>query len=133
MKKFILLLMAMLFVITNPDSFAQQAAKAKPIQKKTDKPVLSEEEKINMLINYVRTLQGSTFIRNGKEYDPGKAADHLQSKYNKHKKKVKTAHEFVDQLASFSKTKEPYQIRLGDGETVPCGTLLTKELKRIEG
>jgi len=67
-------------VIARPAGFAQHAFAADLTQKKTDKPELSEEEKINMLIKYVRTLQGSTFIRNGKESDLGKAADHYKSK-----------------------------------------------------
>ena len=133
MKTLVLLLITILVVTSKPDSFAQRSSHAAHAQNETEKPVLSEEEKISHLINYVRTLQGSTFIRNGKEFDPSKAADHLQSKYDKHKKRVKTAHDFVDKLASYSKTKEPYQIRMGDGATVPCGELLNKELKRIEG
>ena len=133
MKRLVLLLITILFVTSKPDSFAQRSSSPVQTQNKVEKPNLTEEEKISHLINYVRTLQGSTFIRNGKEFDPGKAADHLQSKYDKHKKRVKTAHDFVDKLASYSKTKEPYQIRMGDGATVPCGELLNKELKRIEG
>ncbi len=100
---------------------------------KADSPQLTEEEKVSHLINYIRNLAGSTFIRNGKEFNPGKAADHLQSKYNKHKKRVKTAHDFVDVLATYSKTKEPYQIRFADGTMITCGEVLNKELKRLEG
>ena len=132
MKRLVLLFITIFLVTILPFGFAQSAGRV--VQSpKTHKPNLTEEEKVSHLINYVRTLQGSTFIRNGKEYEPGKAADHLQSKYNKHKKRVKTAHDFVDKLATFSKTKEPYQIRLADGQTIPCGELLNIELKRIEG
>lgn len=92
----------------------------------------TEEEKVAALINYVRQLQNATFIRNGKDYTPQKAAEHLEGKYNKHKKKTKTAHDFVERLASFSKTKDPYLIRFGDGNTVKLGELLNKELTRIE-
>ena len=133
MKKLTLILFTILLVTTKFDSFAQLASQSVQPQNDTAKPTLTEQEKIDHLINYVRTLQGSTFIRNGKEYNPGKAADHLQSKYNKHKDKIKTAHDFIDKLASSSKTDEPYQIRLANGETTTCGALLNKELKRIEG
>ena len=133
MKRLVLLLIAILFLTCKYDSFAGNTSRFAQIHGETGKNNLTEEEKINLLIKYVRNLQGSTFIRNGKEYDPGKAADHLQSKYDKHKKRINTAHDFVDKLASFSKTDEPYQIRLADGQTVPCGELLNKELKRIEG
>ena len=93
---------------------------------------MTEEEKVNHLIDYLRHLSGSVFIRNGQEYSPDKAADHLLSKWNKHKKKVKTAQGFVERLATYSKTDEPYQIRLQDGHVVKCGDLLNQELKRIE-
>jgi hypothetical protein len=93
---------------------------------------MSEDEKISYLINYLRTMADVIFIRNGDEYSPGKAADHLQSKWNKHKKKVKTAHDFVERLASFSKTKEPYQIKFQDGHTITCGEFLNQELAKIE-
>ena len=132
MKRIVLLLITILLVTAKSEVFASSFSNPARAYGENGNNQITEEEKISMLIKYVRTLQGSTFIRNGKEYDPGKAADHLQSKYNKHKKKVKTAHDFVDKLASFSKTDEPYQIRLANGETVPCGQLLTEELKRIE-
>jgi hypothetical protein len=93
---------------------------------------MSEDEKISHLINYLRNLAGAVFIRNGKEYSPGKAADHLQSKWDKHKKKVKTAHDFVDKLATKSKTDEAYEIKLSDGQKITCNELLNKELARIE-
>src|SRR5438128_1640762 len=76
------------------------------------KPGLTEDEKVAALINYIRQLPNATFIRNGKDYPSQKAADHLQSKYKKHKKKVKTAQDFIDKLATHSSSKEPYQIRL---------------------
>ncbi|MBK0402075.1 DUF5329 family protein [Adhaeribacter sp. BT258] len=94
--------------------------------------IMTEEEKVNHLIDYIRHLSGSVFIRNGKEYSPEKAADHLLSKWKKHKKKVKTAQGFVERLATYSKTDEPYMIRFSDGHMEKCGDLLSLELQRIE-
>ena len=91
-----------------------------------------ESEKVSQLIAYVRNMQGAVFIRNGKEYEPAKAADHLEKKYKKHRKKVDTAREFIDQLATKSATDEPYMIRYSDGRTVGLAELLHKELDRIE-
>lgn len=93
---------------------------------------MSEDQKIQHLIDYVRNLQDAVFIRNGKEYSPAKAADHLQSKWKKHKKKIDTAHDFVTKLASKSKTDEPYQIKFKDGHTIKCGDLLAQELAKLE-
>lgn len=94
---------------------------------------LPEDEKVAQLIKYVRQLPNATFIRNGKDYSPGKAADHLESKYKKHKKKAKTAQVFIDKLATKSSSKESYKIRFSNGETVNLSDLLNKELARIEG
>jgi hypothetical protein len=93
---------------------------------------LSEEEKIDQLITALRNLQGAVFIRNGKEYKPDEAADHLQKKFKKHKKKVDTASEFIDRLATVSSSDEPYMIRFPDGSMVKCAEFLHKELARIE-
>ena len=129
MKKFLLIVALGLGSLSA--AFAQNVAE--PVKSEVSQAVsLTEEEKVNHLIEYLRHLSGSVFIRNGEEYPPDKAADHLLSKWNKHKKKVKTAQGFVDRLATYSKTKEPYQIRLQDGHMVRCGDLLSQELKRIE-
>lgn len=120
-------------VFAQSSSVERQAEPVLMAQHKIEKgKLISEEEKVAQLINYVRHLLNATFIRNGKDYTPQKAADHLQSKYNKHKKRAKTAHDFVDRLASESKTSEPYLIRFSDGSTVKLGELLNKELARIE-
>ncbi|KAA9326051.1 DUF5329 family protein [Adhaeribacter soli] len=91
-----------------------------------------ESEKVSRLIAYVRNMQGAVFIRNGKEYTPAKAADHLEKKYKKHRKKVDTARQFVEKLASESSSGKPYLIRFSDGRTVDLAELLDKELDRIE-
>ncbi|MFC5272069.1 DUF5329 family protein [Adhaeribacter terreus] len=125
----------LIFIILVSGTYQAALAQHASDQEKTEVSQsvnMTEEEKVNHLINYLRHLSGSVFIRNGNEYSPDKAADHLLSKWNKHKKKVKTAHGFVDRLATFSKTDEPYQIRLKDGSTIKCGDFLNQELKRIE-
>lgn len=91
-----------------------------------------EDQKISQLIGYLRGQHNAIFVRNGTEYTPDKAADHLQSKWDKHKKKIKTAHDFVDRLATYSKTKDPYLIKFSDGHTITCGEFLNQELKRME-
>ncbi len=94
---------------------------------------LTEEQKVQQLISYVRHMQGATFIRNGSEYNCERAADHLQSKWEKHKEEVKDANGFIDELASKSgMSGKPYQIRFADGKTVNSGVVLHQELARIE-
>ena len=133
MKVLVLLLFFFFSAALPADLFAQNLSSAAEAKADHDKPQMTEEEKINHLINYVRHLEGMIFIRNGKEFPPQEAADHLQKKYDKHKKKVKTAHEFVVGLASKSSASgEVYLIRMSDGETIQCGDLLNQELKRLE-
>lgn len=113
-----------------PDAPAAVAVAGTASKQAVDQVV--EDEKINQLINYLRHLPNAIFIRNGSEFSPEKAADHLQGKWEKHKNKIKTAHDFVEKLATVSKTKEPYQIRFSDGRTLTCNEVLNKELSRME-
>ena len=95
---------------------------------------LTEKQKVEQLLQYISNLQGATFIRNGNKYSPEEAAQHLASKFRKHAKKIKTAHDFIDHLASRSSVSgEAYQIRMADGSVVETGKLLNSELERIEG
>lgn len=94
---------------------------------------LSEESKVELLITYLRTLEGATFIRNNSEYKPEQAASHLQSKWQKHAAKVKTAENFILKLASESSSGAPYTIRFSDGKMLPTREVLMGELQRILG
>jgi hypothetical protein len=133
MKKLFLAAFVLLLFNSMLVTVAQKPAKSET-RLVTDPKKMSEEEKISYLISYIRNLDnGIIFIRNGKEYNPNEAADHLQMKYDKHKKKIKTAQDFVDGLGSKSSaTGELYIIKLADGKTINCGDLLNKELERIE-
>lgn len=124
------LLLAVMLLVLDSKSVTVAQEKVKP---ETGIKKMSEEEKVMHLINYLRNLDPKTvFIRNGKEYSPEKAADHLKGKYEKHKKRAKTAHAFVDGLATKSSSDEPYMIRFPDGKTIKCQDLLNEELARIE-
>ncbi|PRY16413.1 hypothetical protein CLV24_101259 [Pontibacter ummariensis] len=94
---------------------------------------LSEADKVERLIEFVRDMKGATFIRNGFEHTAQEAADHLQSKWRKHRKKVKSAKGFVEELASRSGlTGIAYRIRFQDGTTLTTNQVLTQELERLE-
>lgn len=93
---------------------------------------LTEKQKIERLIDYVRHLKGAKFIRNGSEHNPQEAADHLQAKYLKHAARIQTAEVFINELASKSSASgEVYKIKLADGNVVPAGQVLKQELDRI--
>jgi hypothetical protein len=95
---------------------------------------LSEEEKIFMLINSVSEIgEGAKFIRNGSTHDAEKAAQHLMTKYNYTKKKIKTAEDFIDKLASRSSISgKDYLIVLPDNKTISAREFFEKKLKDIE-
>lgn len=94
---------------------------------------LSEGQKVGRLLQYIRTLEGATFIRNNSEYAPEKAASHLESKWQKHGEKVKTAEGFILKLASESSSGTPYSIRFADGKTITTREALLRELRRLDG
>ena len=94
---------------------------------------LSEAQKIDRLIAYVAHLQGTVFIRNGSEYGPDKAAEHLQLKREKAGDRVKTADDFIKLCASHSYVSgEAYLIRYPDGRTRTAEDVLREELARME-
>jgi len=102
-------------------------------QNATVKAKLTEAKKIEMLISYVRDLKGAVFIRNGTEHDAKGAAEHLAMKRDKAGKRIKTAVEFIVNIASKSSVSgKPYSIKFADGKTVSAQQALAEELKRIE-
>ena len=95
---------------------------------------LTEEQKIEHLISFIRNLKGSTFIRNGDEHTAQAAADHLQMKREKAGSRVKTAQEFIDKIATKSSMSgELYMIRFANGKMFPCQMVLSNELQKLEG
>lgn len=92
----------------------------------------SETQTIESLIGTVATLQGAVFIRNGAEYSPKDAADHLRLKWKNAGRRVVTAPDFIQYCASKSSLSgKPYEIRLQDGRRVLASDWLWTELKRL--
>ncbi|MBN2080511.1 MAG: DUF5329 family protein [Spirochaetes bacterium] len=93
----------------------------------------SESGKIAALIEGIRGMKGARFIRNGSEYPPGEAADHLAMKRRKAGDRVRTARQFIELVASRSYLSgEEYLIRLPDGKVVSSRAVLEKMLREIE-
>ena len=53
--------------------------------------VISEKQKIELLIRYVETLKHAVFIRNGTVHSPAEAAAHLRYKLGRAGRKISTA------------------------------------------
>ena len=104
-----------LLVLMIGDTFAQES---------------HEADKIQYLISSIETLKGANFIRNGKMYDAGRAADHLRLKLKAAGDRVKTAEDFIRLCASKSSLSgEPYRIRFSDGTTVETEVFFHNRLK----
>ena len=129
MFRSLVLVLAFAAFLSSPQAATAQAAHNSSITPGH----LSEEQKVDRLITYIRTLEGATFIRNSSEYKPEQAASHLQSKWRKHSSRVKTAEGFIMQLASESSSGTPYTIRFKDGTVHTTREVLLQELQRIVG
>jgi hypothetical protein len=92
---------------------------------------LTESQKIESLIAFIAKQEG-VFLRNGGEYTPGQAAEHLRMKWKKGGSAINTAEMFIEKLATTSSVSgKPYQIRLKNGQTVNLAPMLRAELKRL--
>lgn len=130
MKKYILVAAILLISISSYTASAQSSPSA--VAANTSKAALTEGQKIEQLINTLRAMEGTSFIRNGSEHSAQEAADHLESKWKKHSDKIKTAEDFIEHLATKSSmTGEQYMIKFSDGRQVPTADLLYKKLEQL--
>ncbi len=91
-----------------------------------------EREKIERLLAFVASMQDAVFIRNGAEYPAAEAADHLRWKWEAAGARIRTAEQFIEEIATRSSASgEAYQIRLKDGVLVPAGEYLKERLAEI--
>ncbi len=89
----------------------------------------SAKGEIDHLLNFVAT-SSCTFVRNGTEYPPDKARDHLASKYQFAGSKITTAEEFIKYLATESSMSgELYHVKC-KGVDKLSGVWLSEELTR---
>jgi hypothetical protein len=92
-----------------------------------------EKQKIETLIKYVDEMSDAQFMRNGRPYDAKTAATFLRRKWKANDSEVKSAHDFIDKVATLSGTSgKPYIIRFKDGHEVKSRDVLLAELNRIE-
>ncbi len=89
-----------------------------------------EAAKIQYLILSVEALDGAKFLRNGREYDAGTAADHLRLKLKTAGDRVKTANDFIKLCGSRSSLSgEAYRIRFADGTSMEAEVFFRNKLK----
>jgi hypothetical protein len=94
--------------------------------------VLTETEKVELLIERVRA-SGHTFVRNDKEHSSKDAAEHLTMKFEAAGDRIKTAQEFIKDVASRSSLSgKPYFLRTADGTEHLTRDWLSAQLREIE-
>ncbi|MFM2170875.1 MAG: hypothetical protein RI957_1104 [Verrucomicrobiota bacterium] len=94
---------------------------------------LTEEAKIEALIEAVGSMNDASFIRNGSEYSAKNAAKFLRGKWDAQRKEVRNAKEFIEKVATQSSTTgKPYLIRTKGAIETPCAAFLQDRLKKIE-
>ena len=86
------------------------------------------ESAIQFLLNHVAD-SGLTFIRNSKRHDAADAAEHMNSKYEYFRDKIKTPEDFIRRCASKSLLSgEPYLVVLENGEEIRTDAWLLRAL-----
>ncbi|MBN2435006.1 MAG: DUF5329 family protein [Spirochaetes bacterium] len=115
------ILILMLFLTTS--TIAEEAAKND----------MSEEQKINYLIQCVINLKDAQFVRNGKSYDSIAAGNHLKMKREKAGTRIKTVNDFIEKLASRSLLSgKPYLIIYKSGREIDAETFYRQCLARLK-
>lgn len=90
------------------------------------------EDEIAALLKYVSNLEGATFTRNETPHTAMEAADHMRMKWQRQKKKIRSAEDFIDLCGSKSYlTGKRYTIKLKDGAEKFSDEVLKAELKKI--
>jgi hypothetical protein len=93
-----------------------------------------EKRKIEALIGGVEQMTDAVFIRNGKSYSAALAAEFLRRKWKSRREEVRSAADFIDQVASFSSTTgRPYRIRWGEGKERLSAEFFKARLALLEG
>lgn len=88
-----------------------------------------EQARIERLIDVVAHSTDRRFIRNGADYDAATAARFLRLKWQAFPDRVRTAEDFIREIASQSGTSgSRYRVRAADGSEEDSATFLTRLL-----
>jgi uncharacterized protein DUF5329 len=98
----------------------------------TAAPPLSDAEKIQALIRTVEARKDLQFIRLDVAHSAREAANVLRIKLAFAGDQVKTVDDFIDHVATATRSGMPYYVRYPDGREVTSAEFLRQELKRIE-
>jgi len=92
----------------------------------------AQTARVERLLDRVAAQTDVRFIRNGESHSAEAAAEHLRLKLRNAGRRISTAEQFVEHLASRSSvTGRPYRLRFPDGSEVDAGPWLMKALAEI--
>ncbi len=92
---------------------------------------MTEQEKIDALLNDVEVRNDLRFMRLGSIHSSAEAAQMLRVKLRFAGSRVKTVNQFIDYVASATASGSTYYVIYPDGRQVPSGEFLRGELKRL--
>jgi hypothetical protein len=91
----------------------------------------SLNDTIEKLLKAVETSD-AIFIRNGDEHTGKAAAEHMRTKWEHFKKKIKTPEDFIEKCATKSELSDkPYKIKTADGKIVESKDWMMARLEAI--
>ena len=103
------------------------------VSAQTDRPTLTEVQKIEALIAHLERLKDITFVRNGRSYSARTAARFVRGKWNANKAAIKTARDFIGKAAIVYGTVDRTNMAiLKEGTERPSGDYLLAELEKLE-
>jgi hypothetical protein len=86
---------------------------------------------IDHLMGYIQSTE-CIFIRNGKDYGPDEAIEHIKRKYEYFQNRIDSTEKFIELCATKSTmSNNPYLINCREEEVVECGVWLLGELQRF--
>jgi len=92
----------------------------------------SPEDEIGALLKYVSNLDGAVFTRNGTTHTAKESAAHMRMKWQRQKKKILSAENFIDLCGSKSYLSgKRYTIKLKGGTEKFSDDILKAELEKI--
>ena len=104
-----------------------------PVPVRADANRMTEQQKIDYLIDSVAQLKDVKFVRNGSVHDARDAADHLRLKLRNAGSRVRTAEDFIRLCGTGSSVSgQPYQIRFADGTDVASAAFLRARLAELD-
>jgi len=92
---------------------------------------MSEQDKIDALVQAVETRSDLKFIRLGTVHSSVEAAQMLRTKLRFAGSRVHTVDDFIDHVATATASGSPYFVLYPDGRRVPSSEFLREELKRL--